>query len=445
MHFLGLSVGKLTLRGLRLLGRTGSALPGRVVEKVSPNFLAGMLAQLPQGVIIISGTNGKTTTTKLVTKLLESQGLRVLTNPTGSNFVRGIISSVVDKASWGGKLDYDIAVFEQDEAHAVHFARAVQPRGVLVLNVMRDQMDRFGEIDTTLKLLETLASSATEFVALNANDERVSTICAGKPSCVWFGHSRELQAEFLTDDQLYHAESADFFQAAKPSVELTGYDEESVSLRVSGVPHRYRYHLQGGHNALNLAAALAVLYQTVPGPDTGKLAGAILTVEPAFGRGEVITLPSGGKLTLQLVKNPGGFTQALRMLELKDYQTVGIAINDDYPDGRDVSWLWDVDFSIIALPQGVRGPTSHSKAERSDLAQVSVLCGGVRAADMANRLKYDEVPVKSVEPDIGNYAHAFTQAVSSTDEAVLFCTYTAMLKLRSIYLGGSSGLDGGDS
>ena len=303
MHFLGLSVGKMTLKGLRLAGRTGSALPGRIVEKLSPDLLSGMLAQLPQGVIVVSGTNGKTTTTKIITKLLESQGLRVLTNPTGSNFVRGIISSVVDKATWQGKLNYDIAVFEQDEAHAVHFVRRVKPRGVLVLNIMRDQMDRFGEIDTTLKLLQKLADSATEFVVLNANDERVDTITVRDGvEKVWFGHAAELQKEFLTDDQLYHGESADFVCAGEPLVELTGYDEESVSLHIHGTPHRYQYQLQGGHNALNLAAALTVLYQVVPEPDTARLAEAILTVEPAFGRGEVIDLPAGGRLTLQLVK-----------------------------------------------------------------------------------------------------------------------------------------------
>ena len=422
MTSLGLTTGKVVFKLLRLTGRTGSALPGRIVEKISPNFLPDMLAQLPQGVIVVSGTNGKTTTTKLITTLLESQGLRVLTNPTGSNFVRGIISAVVDKATWRGQLQYDIAVFEQDEAHAVHFARQVRPRGVLVLNIMRDQMDRFGEIDTTLKLLQKLASAATDFIILNANDERVDTIRAAKKvKKVWFAHAQELQPEFLTDDQLYHAESASYSLAGNPAVELTGYDEESVSLRVQGTPHRYGYQLQGGHNALNLAAALSVLYQIVPDPDTGKLAEAILTVEPAFGRGEVIDLTGGAKLTLQLVKNPGGFTQALRMLELKDYATVGIAINDDYPDGRDVSWLWDVDFHAITLP---------------------VLCGGVRAADMANRLKYDDVQAASVESDIEEYVTAFTAAASGAgQEAILFCTYTAMLKIRSLYLDTHSGLD----
>jgi UDP-N-acetylmuramyl tripeptide synthase len=290
---------------------------------------------------------------------------------------------------------------------------------------MRDQMDRFGEIDTTLKLLETLAQSATEFVVLNANDERVSTIVTkdGVRS-VWYAHSEEQQPEFLTDDQLYHGETTTFALGGMPDLQLTGYDTESVSLTVHGTPHRYGYQLQGAHNALNLVAALSVVYQIVPELDTARLAEAILTVEPAFGRGEVIDLPGGGKLTLQLVKNPGGFTQALRMLELKEYKTIGIAINDDYPDGRDVSWLWDVSFDAIKTP---------------------VLCGGVRAADMANRLKYDEVKMLATYDDLEEYKKAFDErAATDGGEAILFCTYTAMLKLRSLYTGVVSGLDGGD-
>jgi UDP-N-acetylmuramyl tripeptide synthase len=424
MNIPSVVLGKSVFWGLRALHRTGSALPGLVVEKTNRRFLAAMLTQLPQGVVVVSGTNGKTTTTKLVTALLESQGLRVLTNPTGSNFVRGTISAVIDKATWGARLPYDIAVFEQDEAHAVHFARTVKPRGVLVLNIMRDQMDRFGEIDTTLQLLQVLALSATEFVVLNANDERVSRIKVKEGvNKLWYAHSEDLQPDFLTDDQLYHAESAAYILAGKPNAELVGYDENSVSLRLGVTPHHYKFQLAGGHNALNLTAALTVLQQIVPQPDTAKLAAAILTVEPAFGRGETIQLAPGNTVILQLVKNPGGFTQALRMLELKSYKTVGIAINDDYPDGRDVSWLWDIDFESLQNGYHIR-------------------CSGDRAADMTNRLKYDEVLVETTEPDLAAFANSFSAAAgANSGDSIIFCTYTAMLKLRELYLGAQGGLD----
>lgn len=404
------------------MGRTGSALPGLVVERLSPNFLSRALGQLPQGMIVISGTNGKTTTTKILVALLESQGLRVLTNKTGSNFVRGIVSAVVDASRWNAQLPYDIAVFEQDEAHAVHLVRQVQPRGVVVLNIMRDQMDRFGEIDTTRQLLQKLVSAATDWVVLNANDERVSTLQpADGAARHWYGHAQALQPSFLTDDQLYDAELARFHEAAKPDVRLDGYTDTQVTVRVAGAQKDYTYALQGGHNALNVTAALTALRAALPAYDDAKVAEALQRLEPAFGRGEVLTLPAGGKLTIQLVKNPGGFTQALRMLALKPYDVIGIAINDDYPDGRDVSWLWDVDFTGLA-------------------AYPTILCGGTRAADMANRLKYDEVSVGYVSSDIADYAATLADATGSDHGAVLFCTYTAMLKLRGTYLGTHSGL-----
>lgn len=422
MQWISIFVGKCVYIGLRLMGRTGSALPGLVVERLSPNFLSRALGQLPQGMIVISGTNGKTTTTKILVALLESQGLRVLTNKTGSNFVRGIVSAVVDASRWNAQLPYDIAVFEQDEAHAVHLVRQVQPRGVVVLNIMRDQMDRFGEIDTTRQLLQKLVSAATDWVVLNANDERVSTLQpADGAARHWYGHAQALQPSFLTDDQLYDAELARFHEAAKPDVRLDGYTDTQVTVRVAGAQKDYTYALQGGHNALNVTAALTALRAALPAYDDAKVAEALQRLEPAFGRGEVLTLPAGGKLTIQLVKNPGGFTQALRMLALKPYDVIGIAINDDYPDGRDVSWLWDVDFTGLA-------------------AYPTILCGGTRAADMANRLKYDEVSVGYVSSDIADYAATLADATGSDHGAVLFCTYTAMLKLRGTYLGTHSGL-----
>lgn len=421
MQLLSIAIGKTTFALLRLLGRTGSALPGLIVERIDPSFLRGMLAQLPQGVVVISGTNGKTTTTKLVTKLLESQGLRVLTNPTGSNFVRGTISAVVDGATWGGTLPYDIAVFEQDEAHAVHFARQVKPRVVVVLNIMRDQMDRFGEIDTTRKLLQELAAAATETVVLNANDERVSTIVpTDGVRTVWYAHSADLQRDFLTDDQLYHAESPAYELGGHPETVLTAYSETSVSLKIGATSHRYAFQLPGGHNALNLAAALTTVNALVPSVDEQALSNTIAKVEPVFGRGEMVQIPGGARLTIQLIKNPGGFSQSLRVLRLKQHATVGIAINDDYADGRDVSWLWDVDFTGI---------------------KTAVLCGGTRAADMANRLKYDDVAHSLVEADIDSYVAALDHAAAERGgDAIVFCTYTAMRKIRSHYSGVHSGL-----
>lgn len=415
MRFLSLFIGKTILKALRLLGRKGSALPGLVVEKMHPKFLAGMLSGLPKGVIVVTGTNGKTTTTKIITDLLESQGLRVLTNKTGSNFVRGTVTTVVDKAQISGKLPYDIAVFEQDEAHAVHFVNQVKPRGVVALNIMRDQMDRFGEIDTTAKLLQKVVANATEWVVLNANDERVARLIPDtNTTIVWYGHSKELQPSYLTDDQLHHGDKTSYTAAGTMMSELVKYDHSAVTIRLNNKERIYMTPLSGSHNAINLSAALAVLQTVVPTYDEEKAIATIATLLPAFGRGETIKLKNGSEITLQLVKNPGGFTHALRLLEINRYNTIGIAINDDYADGRDVSWLWDVDFGML---------------ENTDM---NVLCGGTRGYDMAVRLKYDGVPVAGTYTDLDTFVRNLN-GVTVDKPAIIFCTYTAMLKIRDEY------------
>src|SRR6266496_6772672 len=162
-------VGKMLRRAARLRGG-GSALPGLWVEKLEPAFLRETLGQLEHGVVLISGTNGKTTTTKMVTELLTAAGLRVFTNKTGSNFTRGVVSALIESMDLEGNLPYDIAVLELDEAHAVQFVQQVEPRISLLLNVLRDQLDRFGEIDQTTRLLGKVAEHTTQAVVLNRDN-----------------------------------------------------------------------------------------------------------------------------------------------------------------------------------------------------------------------------------------------------------------------------------
>ncbi|SQC28891.1 UDP-N-acetylmuramoyl-L-alanyl-D-glutamate synthetase [Rothia kristinae] len=175
------------------------------MEKADPGFVARELARLPHGVVVISGTNGKTTTTKMTVQLLESQGLRVFTNRTGSNFVRGVAAALLGEMDLRGRLEADIAVLELDEAHAVHFVRAVKPRHALLLNVMRDQLDRFGEIDTTRKMLTQVAQATTESVVLNREDPRIRRIAADLTPgtrAVYYGLSEQLRSRFPSDDEM---------------------------------------------------------------------------------------------------------------------------------------------------------------------------------------------------------------------------------------------------
>lgn len=157
--------------------------------------------------VLVSGTNGKTTTTRMVASMLSDLGLKVFTNPTGSNFVRGVVSALLTEVTLGGKLDADIAVLELDEAYAVHFVKQVKPRYALLLNVMRDQLDRFGEIDTTAKLLSHVAAATTGTVVLNREDPRIAALAAKAPAGTtvrYFGLADDLRHYFPSDDDHGH-------------------------------------------------------------------------------------------------------------------------------------------------------------------------------------------------------------------------------------------------
>ena len=439
---------------LRGGGSGGTALPGLVMEKTDPGFLRRTLDQLPLGVVVVSGTNGKTTTTKMVVELLTAQGLRVLTNRTGSNFVRGVLASLLTEVDAVGRLDADVAVLELDEAHAVRFVRRVRPRAALLLNVMRDQLDRFGEIDYTASLLHKVAAATTGVVVVNADDPRLSGPAFFKgvrARTAAFGAGSGLRSLFVSDDDLRigaaapgeapaaggdagggadaavdapaeasggapdggapagsapagggagapAAEGAAAGAGAPgdgtpagaarpaPRVVLESLQDRGAVVRVDGTDHEVSFAIPGVHNQLNACAALALALEVLgERADVENLLAALAHVRAAFGRGEVLAL-DGRDVELSLVKNPAGFRMGLLTAEqavrARGPETVMIAINDEYADGRDMSWLWDVDFTCLR-GEGVAVVT------------------GVRAWDMALRLRYDEVPVGTVEPDLG--------------------------------------------
>jgi lipid II isoglutaminyl synthase (glutamine-hydrolysing) len=415
MNVAAVWLGKLVLAMLRLIGRRGNALPGLVVEKVFPGYLPRAMGQLPHGVVVVTGTNGKTTTTKMVATVL-AERYRVLTNDTGSNFVRGAITTAVERSSWNGRLRYDLAVFELDEAWAVRFTEVVPPQRLLLLNVMRDQLDRFGEIDTTAKLLGRVAAATTEAVVLNRDDPRVAHLAGETSAAVsYFGVARELRPQFPTDEELYGGPL--FVSDAPAAAELRALPSEAsptTVLRIAGVDIPVLLRAEGAHNAQNAAGA-AALALTV-GFTADEVAAGLRRVSPAFGRGQSFDV-EGRRLVLQLVKNPAGFRLTLRTLEGSKPAAIVIAINDEYADGRDVSWLWDVDFTGALGGRTARLSTS-----------------GTRAADMAVRLRYDDIDVVEVEPDLEKAVRQAVSAVDAGEQVVVFSTYTAMWALHAILL-----------
>ncbi|WP_288541350.1 Mur ligase family protein [uncultured Bifidobacterium sp.] len=461
-------IGKAVRAASRLAHGGGSAFPGKIVEQIDPQFLARTLRQLPLGVALVSGTNGKTTTTRMVASMLESLGLKVFTNPTGSNFTRGVVSSLLAEVSLGGKLDADIAVLELDEAYAVHFVKQVQPDYCLLLNVMRDQLDRFGEIDNTARLLSKAAEATTGTVVLNREDPRIVRLAdvthtEDGVEVRYFGLDESLRGFFPSDDDMRttvdaesatdteasggidlsesaESENAESAEQLPADVTLLAVGDHRASFGIDGETYETGVKLEGVYNLYNAAAALAVVRAVVSDAQamflpfeenvtdgllrqvgisqrmidfahatTQAMIDAAAEVTPAFGRGEVIDV-NGSPVELLLVKNPMGFRLSLASFAPEGCDTM-IAINDEYADGRDMSWLWDVDFSSL------RG---------TGVSMVS----GVRAWDMALRLEYDQVPVNSVNTELEKAVSTFVNANPGTPKHI-YCTYTAMLKTRA--------------
>ena len=411
VHTLSVLLGKSVRHIARLRGGSGSALPGLFVEKIDPGFIARTLAPLPHGVVLVSGTNGKTTTTKMVVKLLEGQGLHVFTNRAGSNFTRGVAAALLAELPLSGKLQADVAVLELDEAHAVHFVRVVAPRHSLLLNVMRDQLDRFGEIDYTASLLQKIAAHTTGSVTLNREDARVRAIAETLPPEVnvrYFGLAPALAHHFPSDDAL-HGDKADATSDLPADVELVDFEGSHATFRLGASTRSTSLRLSGAYNIFNAAAALASVRQILGDKaDTDQLLTTLADITPAFGRGETITI-GGHPLELVLVKNPSGFRLGLSSLAPDGYATM-IAINDNYADGRDMSWLWDVEFDSL-------------RAE-------GVACvSGIRAYDMGLRLRYDDVVFSHITTDITAGLRHFLSEHPDRPKR-LYCTYTAMLAAR---------------
>ncbi len=406
-----LLTGKIIAMVSRFSGRNGAALPGYVIERIDAKFLGRMLSKLPEGVVVVTGTNGKTTTTKMISELLSDQGKKVLTNKTGSNFVRGIISYVVKHSTVFAKLPYDIAVIELDEAYAVKFVELVKPRGVVVLNITRDQLDRFGEIDTTAKMLQKVVRESTEFVVLNDDDIRVRGLLAGKGVDVYrFGVSESLGNNFISDNALYSSHEEDPIEKTYREAELVGLSPSVIIFRKE--KHTFNLKMTGSHNSLNACAAILAAKISYPDFDIDRGVQALTSIKSAFGRGEYIDW-NNRKVILQLVKNPLSFKQSIKIIDEVKPDLIVVLVNDKYADSRDVSWLWDVDFSVFK--------------------SYSVMTGGSRSYDIAVRLNYENV-YPEVIPQ-GKELAFFKRSSKTGSTILVFATYTAMLHTRRMLKG----------
>jgi lipid II isoglutaminyl synthase (glutamine-hydrolysing) len=433
------AVGKTLVGALRRFPRRGgSALPGLVAERIDGQITRKLADQFAHGVIVITGTNGKTTTTRMVVEILERAGHRVLTNRSGSNLARGISSALIAQAGRGGRVAADVGVFEVDEASMPAVCEQLRPSVVVVLNFFRDQLDRYGELDTTAAVVgRALAGLEGATVCLNADDPLVTSLAryAENAKIVWFGvdadgwtplpHDRAADSNHcplcgraLEYDRVLFSHLGRYWcptghferppaDVALTAITLTG-EGSRLSVAAGGAALNLEVPLPGLYNAYNALAALAVAHVRSVGADVAT--GALREVTAAFGRVEVVDV-AGRRLRLLLVKNPTGFNQIIQTFLAGTPGTVVMAINDGFADGRDLSWLWDVAVEDIA-------PSAQ------------ITCTGARGNDMALRLKYAERSA-TVVADIDAAVDAVVEATPPGDTAEILVNYTAMLALRA--------------
>jgi UDP-N-acetylmuramyl tripeptide synthase len=434
-------IAKVLLRTSRLLGRGGgSALPGLVAERLDPNIGRKLARRIPHGSIVVTGTNGKTTTSKMLAQILDDSGEQLVQNRAGSNLSRGVVSALIEHVGWNGRFNETMGLFEVDEAAMPAVCRMLQPREIAVLNLFRDQLDRYGELDTTATLIGKGIAGTKAVLHLNADDPLVASLSkyAPQPDKVHYFGVNQVEAGMLSHDitadsntcpvcgraldysQTFYGHIGHYscpeghFERPQPGTTAADIElhEDSTEFKLeSGDDAAWtKLKLPGLYNIYNAVAAASVASQLGIGLES--LTHSLQKVHSAFGRVEKVTI-GNKQLYLLLVKNPTGFNQIIQTFLLnKKQQHLLIVINDNFADGRDVSWLWDVSFEDLRQQHHV------------------IDVGGQRATDMALRLKYTNILSRDVSRDIKKSLNQFIAQLPEHGTGYVIPTYTAMLEIR---------------
>jgi lipid II isoglutaminyl synthase (glutamine-hydrolysing) len=432
------SLARLVRTTSRRLGRTGgTTAPGRLLLRLSPRALGRMAGELDEGSVLVSATNGKTTTATMIAAGLDGPARELVHNRAGSNMAWGVATALLDAGRRPGQL----GLFEVDEAWLGSVARDVEPRLVLLANLFRDQLDRYGELEL---LADRWAETVSELdghagFVLNADDPLVADLGRGRGQVTYFGladdsqtlpamqhaadskhcrncgHPYEYEAIYLGHMGRYHCPNCGRRRpdpdVAATRVELEGMRGSRLRLETPAGELDLRLPLPGLYNVYNAVAAAATLLRlNVPLAAVGE---ALEGFGGAFGRVETIPI-DGREVSILLIKNPAGANEVLRTLTLEEGKLdLWFALNDRIADGRDISWIWDADFEVLA-----------GRLRRAT-------CSGTRAEEMALRLKYAgiDAPIE-VNADLGG---SLDSAVAAAGERLFALpTYTALLDLRDL-------------
>jgi UDP-N-acetylmuramyl tripeptide synthase len=442
---LAVGVSRLSATAIRRLGQGGgTALPGLLATLIDPGALSKLSRQVPGGCVVVAGTNGKTTTTRMLATVLRQAGQDVVHNRTGSNLVRGITAALAEQASLLGRVRGDVAVIEVDEAAFAGVVQQTNPRVVLLLNLFRDQLDRYGELDTIARAWrETLRALPSESrVVVNVDDPTLAVLteevarqrlafglaearltlerlphAADASVCRRCDTPLTYRAVFLAHLGDYRCPRCGFarppLDVAARSLVLDGLERSSFEVLAAGqAPWEVDIALPGLYNVYNALAAVAAALELGVPPTV--IRDGLAATRAAFGRLERVRYRDRW-LVIVLVKNPTGLNEVVRMLaSAHTGAPVLILINDLDADGRDVSWLWDADLEPLAW------------------TGAPVFAGGLRGPDMALRLKYAGLPEGQLHPlgDLPDALDAFVNELVPGQTGYVLPTYTAMLALR---------------
>ncbi len=425
---------KLSGAAGRLMGKMSSATPGKIALKICPDFVPTMAKNLRCGVIVVCGTNGKTTTNNLLNSALQKSGYSTVCNATGANMLSGVATAFAEKCSCFGKLDADYAVLEIDEAAARRVFAHIVPNYMLITNLFRDQLDRYGEIETTMALLsEAIGMAGDVKLILNGDDPLTAPFGEGRKA-YYYGISEQVlpQEESTKDgrfcakcgkEQSYHyhhySQLGNYYCPhcgnRRPDIDFdaTGIDlSDSMKFTINGT-EKIDVNYRGFYNIYNILAVYSAL--CVMGVDTAGYQSMLMDYKPQIGRMEQIVF-RGRPYILNLAKNPAGFNQAIQtVMTDKRKKDIILAVNDMENDGRDVSWLWDVDFEKL-------------QDENTNI----LITSGTRRYDLSLRFKYADIAVALPTDDFKGAA----MKCLGTDAEVCYvlANYTALFPAQATML-----------
>ncbi|MBW4042448.1 MAG: DUF1727 domain-containing protein [Acidobacteria bacterium] len=394
-------------RGVRLAARLrraggGSAVPGLVVNRVAPRFLGDVLSSFPEGLVVVSGSSGKSTTTKMLVEILEAHGKRIFTNPSTANISQGLTSALLERSSLTGRIDADLAVLEMDEGHGALLSGRFRAALVLLTNVMTDQIDRFHDAEKVQAMLGRIAARSTGSVVLNGDDALLGRL---NPTAevVRFGVTGEVLAQ--APRGLGYAETST--ARIDDGVLVTAVAGRDATIVVGGAALTVRLPARGIHYAVDAAGALAAAQRLLGTAFDAALATAALAaMEPVFGRGEIVRV-QGQDVEFVLVQNPASFQLNVDELDER-LDRVMVAMGSDV---RDPSYFWPVDASRIGT---------------------AAIVSGSKADEIALQLVYQGVEVERIEPDLAVALDAFL-ALPTPAHGIKTIVFTAdsMRRIRS--------------